>query len=186
MSFLDTYVKKYRLDKLSSGTKKNLVKLETQLDKVTKKAAKGVSFLDSIKDHANTISDLIERVAKHFDGWKLGLTTVLPSLRFVISIATEVYQIVEQMHDSIVQSGMTKEQQSEAKLAFGKDLVWFVWTTVGPFDKVLTWLPFRKTIEKKLVHWIAGMGLEAALDLFSANSQDVSSFSSNMVHMKAL
>ncbi len=187
MSFLDTYVKKYRLDKLGAKTKKNLDKIEKKLDARTKKATGKLSFEEAIKDHANVIADLIERVSKHFGGWKLSYKNALSSFRFVISIATEVYQIVEQIKSSIVSPGMNKQEADTAKMEFGKDLVWFVWMTVGPLDKTLTWVPFKRTIERKLVRWIAGMGLDAAMDLFQTN-KEITSFAVNntVEHTKAL
>lgn len=187
MSFIDTYMKKNRLGDISSATRKNLDKLEKKLDAVTAKAKNGTSFLDSIKNHGEQIGDLIERVQQHFSGWKFTWRNSFSTFQFIYNIAIEVYQIIDTMHDEIVPEGVTGEKAWEAKSEFGKQLIYFVWKAIGPLDKTLNWIPFKKTIEKKLVLWIAGMGLESARKLFSAN-KEVSSFSANTdtVFMKAL
>ena len=98
-----------------------------------------------------------------------------------------MYQIVNEMRDRVVPAGVTGDAAWEVQRAFGQDLTYFVWKAVGPFDKKYNWIPFKKTIEKKLVKWLAGMGLEAARKLFSAN-KEVASFSSNNIpgFMRAL
>lgn len=189
MSFLNTYLKKYRLQKMDPKLKKHLGKLESQLEAVVKKnLGKPLSFVEMMKEHGHAIGDLIERLSNHFKGWEFSWKTVFPSLKFVISISTEIYQIVDQMHDQIVSPDMTPKQQVQAKISFGKDLVWFVWTAVGPFDKTLTWIPFKKTIEKMVVRWLGGIGINAAMDFFNANKKEISSFSANNTQtiMKAI
>lgn len=187
MSFIDTYMKKYRIGDISKGTKTNLEKIEKQLDKVTKKAKSGLSFLDAVKEYGDEIADLIERVQQHFDGWKYSFTNLLSSFRFVYSIAMEVYQIVDAMQDEVVPDGLTGEKAWEAKKKFAQELVYFIWKTVGILDKRFRWIPFKKTIEKKLVLWLSGMGMDAARNMFKAN-KEVSSFSVNnkAVFVKAI
>jgi len=184
MSFIDTYIEKYRLDSIKPKTKKNLAALENKLSDATNDAS---SFEDIIKDQADIITDLINRVSEHFRGRKFSFKNVVSSFRFVISISTEIYQIVEQIKSSIISRDMTENEIAAAKHDFGVDLVWFVWMTVGPLDKVFTWMPFKKTIEKMLVRWIAGMALKSAVDLFTTN-KEVSSFAVNAKteHIKAL
>lgn len=179
MSFLDTYVKKYRLDKMDKKKKTNLENLETKLDKTLKRSGVNASFSDVVKEHAEQIGDLIERVSQHFDDWEFSWRTAISSLQFVYNIAIEVYQIVEQMRLSSVTSGMSSDQEWNVKVQFGRELVYFVWMTVGPLDKMLNWMPFKKTIEKRLVLWIGGMGMAAARCLFTAN-KDVRTFSANI------
>ncbi len=187
MSFIDTYMKKHRIGDISSATRNYLAKLEEKLDTVTKKAKKGLSFLDSIKDYGDEIGDLIERVQQHFDGWKFTFSEAFSSFRFVYSIAIEVYQIIDAMKDGVVPDGLTGEKAWQAKRAFGQNLIFFIWKTVGPLDKRFNWMPFKKTIEKRLVLWIAGMGMDSARSMFKAN-KEVSSFASNnkAVFIKAL
>ena len=187
MSFIDTYMKKHRIGDITSATRKNLAKLEEQLNKVTKKAKGGLSFLDAIKNYGDEIGDLIERVQQHFDGWKFTISGGFASFRFVYSIAIEVYQILESMKDEIVPDGLTGEKAWDSKRSFGKQLIYFIWKIVGPFDKKFNWVPFKKTIEKKLVMWLGGMGMDAARNMFKAN-KEVSSFAANnkAVSMKAL
>lgn len=185
MSFIDTYMKKHRIGDISSASRKSLDKLEKKLDSITKNAKNGASFLDSIKEYGEEIGDLIERVQKHFDGWEFSET--FSSFRFISSIAIEVYQIIDSMKDEIVPDGITGEPAWQAKRTFGKNLTFFIWKTVGPLDKKFNWIPFKKTIEKKLVLWLAGMGIDTARSMFKAN-KEVSSFAANnkAVSMKAL
>lgn len=187
MSFIDTYMKKHRIGDITSATRASLAKLEKQLDVITKKAKRGLSFLDTIKQYGDEIGDLVERVQQHFDGWKFTLSGAFSSFRFVYSMAIEVYQIIDAMKDDIVPDGLTGETAWQAKRDFGKQLIYFIWKTVGPLDKRFNWVPFRKIIEKRLVLWLAGMGIDAARDMFKAN-KEVSSFSTNnkAVLMKAL
>lgn len=168
MSFLDKYSQNHRLEKINSKTKKNLVDLEKKLDRSINGER---SFEDALKDHSDTLADLIQRVGEHFDGWKITWATAISSFRFVISIATEVYQIVEAMKAEIVTPNMSEEESAARRTQFSKDLVWFVWSAVGPLDKTFKWVPFKKTIEKRLVMWIAGMGLNAARNFFNANKE---------------
>ena len=126
MSFLDTYVKKYRLDKMDKKKKANLKKLEEKLDKTTKQAPCGGSFSDVVKDCGEQIGDLIERVSQHFDDWKFSWRTAISSMQFVYSIAIEVYQIIEEMRSFIVTPGMSKEQEWEAQRQFGRELIYWL------------------------------------------------------------
>lgn len=186
MSFIDIYMKN-RVGDISLSVRKNLAKLEEKLDSVTKKAKKGISFLDAVKNYGGEIGDLIERVQQHFDGWKFTVSGAFASFRFVSSIAIEVYQIVDAMKDEIVPEGVTKEEAWLVKRKFGKDLTYFIWKIIGPLDKKFNWVPFKKTIEKRLVLWFAGMGMDTARSIFKAN-KEVLSFSTNnkAVSIKAL
>lgn len=187
MSFIDIYMKKNRIGDVSLVARKNLAKLEKKLDTITQKSKKGLSFLDAIKDYGEVIGNLIERIQQHSDGWKFTVSGAFASFRFVYSIAFEVYQIIEAMKDDVVPDGLTGEKAWQAKRIFGKNLIYFIWKTIGPLDKSFNWVPFKKTIEKKLVLWLAGMGMDISRSMFEAN-KEVSSFPANnkAVFMKAL
>jgi hypothetical protein len=163
MSFLDSYLDKHRLDKLPDKTRDNLTKLEDVLeDRVD---IVGSDFEECLQKFGPVIADLIERVAEGTKNADVSLATA----RWVINIAIEVYQVVDQMADCVIDDEMTPEEAHEAKVEFGKDLTYFVWMTIDPLAKYLSWLPFRKRIEKALVRWLAGYGLEATVDLLAAN-----------------
>ncbi len=187
MSFLDTYVKKYRLDKIDDSVKKHLLKVEDKLNKVTAKIQKGMSFADIVKEHGERIADLIERVSSYFSDWMPTWKNVFSSLKFVISISIEVFQIVESVKEAIITPDMSPEEAREALTKFGIDLVWFIWLIVNPLKSTLRWVPFKKTIEKWAVKRMARTGLEAALNLFKAN-QEVATFATKDTagFMKAL
>ena len=185
MSFLDHYVRKHRLGKVSDKKKKQLKQLEEELNKTTSKG-KGATFSNAIKTRSADISDLIERVSLHFEGWKLNWRNAFSSLKLVISISSEVYQIVDEIKDEIVPPNATKAEAEAVKQKFGQDLVWFIWMAVDPLERVLPWLPFKRTIEKLLVRWIAGMGIHAAMEMFAANKKEVGIFSTNSNVIKSL
>jgi len=190
VSFIDIYINKNRIGDITSTTRENLVKLEEQLDTITKKAKNGLSFLDAIKDYGGEIGDLVERVQQNFNlasRQKFTLSNIFSNFRFVYSIAIEVYQIIVAMKDEIVPDGLTGGKEWEAKREFGKNLIYFIWEVVDPLGKSFNWIPFKKTIEKNIVMWLAGMGIDTALSLFEAN-KEISSFAANnkVVSMKAL
>lgn len=187
MSFIDIYMKKNRIGDVSSIARKNLAKLEKKLDAITQRGKRGLSFLDAIKDYGEVIGSLIERIQQHFDRWEFTVSGAFASFRFVYSIAFEVYQIIEAMKDDVVPDGLTGEKAWQAKRTFGKNLIYFIWKTVDPLDRRFNWIPFKKTIEKKLVLWLAGMGMDISRSIFEAN-KEISTFAANnkVVFMKAL
>lgn len=183
MGFLTHYLEKHRLDNIPDSSKKNLEKLESNLDRKIQDAKNSSDkFEDIIAEYAPDISSLIERFSYHIDNTNLkSMSGILSSFKFVISIGTEVYQIVEAISDDIVSDGMTEEEAQDAKIDFGKHLVYFIWKTIDPLKGRLYWIPFKATIEKKLVFWIAGMGIGAAIGLFDAKETEnkVKSFASS-------
>lgn len=170
MSFLDHYVAKYRLDKMPEKHKENIEKIEKKLEQITKQAKGKLTFDDLLKQFGPQIADLVERVSKYIGEIKnWSFSTIIGVFRFVNSIATEVHQIVEQMAGCVVDDTMTEQEKHSAKVSFGKELVYFIWKTVDPLRGRLSWIPFKQTIEKKLVMWLAGMALESTVDLFAAS-----------------
>lgn len=176
MSFLETYVNKYRLDKIKPQEKKHLHDIETQLDQSVNKISSNRSFLEIIKIHGDDIADLVERVGSHFDNWKFTIKKSISSFRFVINIAIEIYQMVENISSSLVSENMDNVEKESVKTQFGVDLVWYVWSIVNPINKRFRWIPFKKVFEKKIVKWLARMGISASRDLFKANEKKVDSF----------
>lgn len=186
MSFIDTYMK-HRAGEIAPGTRKNLDTLEKELDQTTSRGKQQLTFLEAIKDHGGQISDLIDRLHKHFENFHLTWSNAFSTFHFVYGIAVEVYQIIKKMQDSIVPDGITGEPAWIIKKAFGQDLTYFIWKTVGPLDHKFNWMPFKKTIEKALVRQFAGMGMDAARKLFE-NNQEISNLSTNITQgfIKAL
>lgn len=171
MGFLDSYLNKYRLDEITTKAKASLDKVEKDLEKILQENEQNPAFDECVKRFGPQVADLVERFSAHFaslNGWSL--ETVAQSLRFVINIGTEVYQIVETVKDLVVKPKMTPAEAHTAKVEFGQNLCYFVWMTVDPLKEKLSWLPFKKTIEKKVVFWVAGMALEHTVDLFAANA----------------
>lgn len=176
MSFLEEYVSKHLLDNLSPSQQNNINNLETLLkDQVT-----NGSFEDILKQYGSQISDLVNRTSQAVSG-ELSLS----KLRVIINIAIEVYQLVEVMSNSIVKPDMLEEDKKTAKITFGQDLTYFIWITVDPLKDYFNWLPFKKTVEKKVVKILSGFGIKSAMDILESNKQLVSTLAFN-VKLRAL
>jgi len=174
MGFVDNYLEKHRLDTMSEKHKKNVKNLEKKLT---------LDFEDDIlKEYGPQIADLVERASKALHG---GFS--FSKFRVVISIGIEVYQLVDQMADKVISLALPEDKRQEAKVEFGKDLTYFVWKTVDPLANSLSWLPFKKAIERWLVRWLAGYALDAALDMLSAQEGQISTMSVNQkLRLRAL
>lgn len=186
MSFLNNYLYKYKLESMPQKHKENIAKLEQKLHDHVAKAKGVLSFEDCLKEYGFQIADLVKRLSDHFanlGGW--GFSSVIQSFRFIYNIAIEVYQIVENMSSCIIDNTMNEQEKRTAKIKFGKELVYFIWNVVDPIKGMLNWIPFKKSLEKKLVMWLAGMALESVVDLFNANAT-VFVMSEKPVIMKAL
>ncbi len=165
MSFIDRYLKKHRLDKMPEKIKERTNKLEEKLRDFIDKAPGKKTFEDCLKEHGTEIADIVERISKAIDQ---PFNHPIGYFRFVSSISFEAYQIVEAMSDCVVDESMSQEEQHEAKVSFGKELIYFIWMTVDPLKDRFKWVPFKGRIEKKIVMWLAGMALESTVDLFAA------------------
>lgn len=188
MSFIDEYLSKYRLDKIPEKHKNNLRKLEDKLSDYVKQSKGPMTFEDCLKEHGTQLSNLVERVSNYVSDFKkeLSWTNALSIFRFVQSISIEVYQIVRDISGCVVDDSMSDKEKHDAKVMFGKELVYFVWKTVDPIKDQFNWLPFKQTIEKKIVMWLAGMGLETTVDLFIAMDSKKISIMSNKNFIEAL
>ena len=117
-----------------------------------------------VKKYAPEILELVQRASVAFKEMSFSFS----KLKVITKLGTEVYQLVDAMQDAIVKPEMTEEQKATAKVSFGKDLVYFIYLTINPLKSRFRWLPFKKTIERKLVLWLAEMGLETAMKLFDS------------------
>lgn len=181
MSFLNHYLKKHRLDQMPEKMKERVEKAEQDLNKHISQAKGPMTFEDCLKVYGDDIADLVERISNHIkDRPPLSFSSVINTLKFVYSISTEAWQIVDAMSDCVIDDSMSEEDQREAKIEFGKRLVYFIWLTADPFGKKLSWLPFKKTIEKAVVRFLSELALEAAIDFFDAQgATGVQSFATN-------
>ena len=166
MGFIRGYLKQSQVDDLTEKSKDALAKLEEKLDqKVQSITGQKTTFEDLLKTHGNEISDLVARVSEGIKNAKFSLST----MRWVVNISIEVYQIVDKMLDETVTPDMSEADRHKSKIDFGKELTYFVWMTVDPLAKYLSGIPFRKSIEKMLVKWVAGYALEATTTLIEKN-----------------
>jgi hypothetical protein len=167
MSFIEHYLKECNLGELPTSTISNLTKIEQELAKKINQNPTTSTFDDVVTKYGSQIADITGRFAKCWsavDGWSI--QTVTGVLRFVLNIGIEVKQLVDQMKADIVTPDMSPEASYQAIIDFGQSIVYFIWKTVDPLKNHLNWVPFKSTIERKLVSWIAEMAFEFATDLF--------------------
>jgi hypothetical protein len=174
MSFLDNYLK-HSLPPLDEKHKEVLSNLEKSLDETIATKDAGLAtivtnrtFEEAIIQYSSELLDLIERLKKYIDSMDFSnWSGVFSSLRLIISASTEIYQITEAISSEFIHESMNAQESRNAKIKFGKDLVYFVWKIIDPLNSKFKWLPFKHIIEKKMVMWLAGMGIEAAIDFFA-------------------
>ena len=172
MAFIDTYISKYRTT-ITDSQKQNLKKIEEKLN-TTVQNSHGIQFPVFLKNYGEQIYDILGRAYKYFDIWEFNWKNVFSAFSFVQSFSLEVYQIVRDLEKTMFAESWQAQEQ------FSKELIYFIWKTIGPLDKILLWLPFRQIIEKQLVLLLAGLGLETAHKLFNTGkNKEVSTFSLN-------
>lgn len=164
MSFLESYLKKHRLDAMPEKHKKNLEKLEKKIDE---KIQGSGTFETCLQKFGPQISNLVERASKALRD----ISFSFQKIRVVINIGIEVYQLIDQMDDCVVTDNMFESEKKAARLEFGKDLTYFIWMTIDPLANYLVWLPFKKKIERFIIRWLAGYAMEAAIDIMRAESE---------------
>ncbi|MFA6088598.1 MAG: hypothetical protein WC755_01925 [Candidatus Woesearchaeota archaeon] len=174
MSFLQNYINdNYAngnnpdLPALDTGVKNRLEESEKNLDNLTPGEDK---FADVIKDNAEDIAEIIKKTKEQFTGWKPTVGNFVSGFRFIVDISTEVVKIVNEVSEKIVPAGSTKEQAHQAKIEFGKELTFFIYTLWD--QKIVNWIP--RWIEKKVIYWISGMIIDWALDKIEGNSTPAS------------
>lgn len=167
-NFLDVYLNKYKLTDVSSVVQKHIEELEKSLHDMYLTAPDSKKFDDVAKAHVVDLVDLTERVKQHLSKWHFSWTNVWGSLKFVLNISNEVSQIVNSLYTETA----GKDYSTAKQLAFGQDLVWFVWSTINPLKDKYTWIPFKKTIEHKVVRNVAKIGLQAAFDILDVNKPE--------------
>lgn len=167
MSFIDTYLEKYRLDQIPDKVKDKLELLEEEM----KDKSQSPNFSDCLSKFGPQIADLVERLSKQIDNLHVGsFKEALNLFRFVKSVAFEVYQIMEGLEECAIPDGLTPEEEKAAKIDLGTDLTYFVWVTIDPLKNVFNGLPFKKTLEKWLVRWLSHMSIEFTMDFLEANT----------------
>lgn len=173
-SFLDIYVEKYNLSDITEVVRRHLADLEKALDHMSKFAVDSKKFDEVVQLHAAEIFDLIDRVTQHVKNWKdWSFKSVLSSLKFVINIANEISQITNDLYSKVAATDGTLA----TKLAFGQNLVSFVWFAIDPLKNKFTWIPFKKSIERSAVKYVAKIGLQAAFDMFDVKDATVKTMS---------
>lgn len=168
MSFLQNYIDHFSLDPLSPGNQKNLQNLENELNEITK--SQNLSFEDVLKEYQPQIMDLIDRLHTKLATWKFSWSGIFDSFQFVKSISLEVVQMVNGIESKIIDPVATQEENKQKKISFSVQTACFIWAIVNPIGKYCNWIPFKKTIEKKLVNWIASMSVKAAFNFFDNKS----------------
>jgi len=178
MGFLNEYLKNHVLDPMPSSQQTNLEKVEQNLEE---KLSGLSSFEDIVKQHGAEIADLVGRAREAFKN----ISFSFDKFRVIINIGIEVYQIVENMSSLIITENMSPEEKTKAKIEFGQELIYFIYLTIDPLKSVLNWVPFKATIEKKLVKWLSGMSLSAAADFLKSKGIEIMSVDAP-IRIKAL
>jgi hypothetical protein len=172
MGYLDAYVNHFAIKDLDDAVKEKLEKFRDIIEEITGDQVNS-PIAKIVNEYADEIIDLIERLVGHFDSWDLSVEGVWATFKFVYSISLEITQLVNDIAADIFSDIAGSAEERKAKIEIIKDLVFFVWQTVGPIDK-LPWgwvkmIPFRARIERWLVRWLAGIAADAILDMFKAN-----------------
>lgn len=166
MSFLDEYLSSSdKLTAVSDKVKNALKDLEHKISNQTNES--GGDFNECVKEFGPQLADLADRLKTKISSLSIkSFSDAWNIIKFAKNLGFEVYQITDNVKDCVFKD--TPDSEKEAKeLEFGKDLAYFVWLSVNPLNGKLTWLPFKTTLEKKLVRWIAGMAIELARDVLN-------------------
>jgi hypothetical protein len=162
MGFLDNYCKSHALPPLDDKVKQRLEQAEKKLDDLI--PAKTLKFEEVIAEYHDHVIDLIGRVKAEFSNWKFSWGNLWQTFRFVQGIVLEVVQIVDAISHKIVPPGTDKDREKQIKVEFTTEFTYFIWMIVNPLGDYFNWLPFKKTLEKRIVLWLAGIGAHAAFD----------------------
>jgi hypothetical protein len=169
MGFLQNYVEEHRLESLSESIKDRLNQIEIEMKEKVEQNT-GSSFDVCLEQYGPKIADLTARVSEQIGGLALKtLSDYIGLLRFVWNIGIEVYQLVQDLAGCVYTDTMTPEQKHDAQISFGVDLIYFIWLTADPFKNKFNWIPFKKTLEQRLIRFVARLALDSALDFFKAN-----------------
>jgi hypothetical protein len=174
MGFLNAYLKNHILDTMPDSQQANLEKLEKveqNLENQISGTSGTLNFEEIVKQHGPEIADLVSRASEAFKNIEFSFS----KFRVIINIGVEVYQMVEEMGSSIVTDTMTPEEKQMAKIKFGQELIYFIYLTIDPLKNVLNWVPFKSTLEKKIVKWLSGLSLSAAVDFLKSKGIEIMS-----------
>ena len=162
MSFLDKYLDHDKLDKISDKTKKILEEVEKTLDD---SLVGDDNFSNLIKDHSDKIMSMIARIKDQFDDWSLSVGNLVSAYRFILDIAAEVSEIVDELSDKIVPPGTPPDAARRLKIQFGQDLTYFIYMLWNP--RIIKWVPdwIETKVEKKIISKLAGMVMDWMLDI---------------------
>lgn len=182
MSFLDKYLDGNQLSALPQAVVDRLKALEEELDDTS--AANGGNFEECIKQFGPQLADLSQRLGTKIKSISVhSIGDAIDLIKFAANIGFEIHQLVDNIKGCVMPTPLPAAEAKERQIEFSKDLAYFVWLTADPLGPYLNWLPFKKTLERKLVRWIAGMAVELAADLLEKNGVTKSEVST---HMKAL
>jgi hypothetical protein len=187
MSFLDKYLENHGLGSVPQRMKERVARLEEKLN--TTLTDSGGNFDECVKSFGPQLADISSRLGQRIKGMRVqSFRDAWELVKFAKNIGFEIYQVVDAVRDCVFKDGLTGEAAKQREIAFGKDLAYFVWLTANPLKDRFDWLPFKKTIEEKLVKWIAGMAIELAYDMlnksFKASSLD--GVESDVITLKVL
>lgn len=170
MSFIDTYLNKYRLDEIPKKIKNKLDTLEQEMTN----NAQNADFGECIKQFGPQIADLVERLSIKLHNVTISsFSDAIDLFRFAKTIGFEVYQIIKDLSGCTIPTDLSADEENKAKIELGVNLTYFVWLIVDPFKNKFNGIPFKKWIEQKLVRWLARMSIEFTIDYLKVNESHI-------------
>lgn len=169
MSILTQYLNNHRLDAVPTKVKNTLANLEQV---ITGQMLDGTGDLDGcVQQFAPKMIDLTDRLKTYFQSFSIkSFGDALEAVKSAKNIGFEAYQIIMSVKGCVVPDGLSPEEEKAKTITFGKDMAYFIWLTVNPLAGKLSWMPFKTTLEKLAVRWIAALGIELAYDLMQKNA----------------
>lgn len=168
MSFLDKYLDGNRLGSLPQVALDRLRELEQQLNNTS--TENGGNFDECVTVFGPQLADLSQRLSDKIKTISVkSIKDAIGLIRFATNVGFEIHQIVENVKDCVLPGELPEEEKKARQIDFSKDMAYFIWMTVDPLAGKLTWIPFKKTIEEKLVKWVAGMAVGLASDFLNKN-----------------
>lgn len=182
-SFIDKYLDKNRLSAISDKAKETLARLEQEVQ--DNMSVNGGDYEECVKQFGPQLADLAQRLSEKLKTFSIkSISDAIEAIKFAKNLGFEIYQIVDSVKDCVMPTPLPAEEAKQRQVSFGKDLAYFVWMTADPLAGRLGWIPFKKTLEMRLVKWIAGMAIELAYDVFEKNA--VSKAAVGQPYLKAL
>ena len=185
MSFLDKYLGDNKLKEISGGALTRLQDLEEKLR--LESDEEGKDFDECVKLFGPRLVDIATRLGERVRGISVkSIQDALSLIQFAAHIGFEIYQVTNDVKDCVIPEGLSEAESLARQIDFSKDLAYFVWLTADPLAGKLSWIPFKKTLEEKLVRFVAGAAAKLAIDLLKKKDSSVAKASHGSTFISVL